>query len=932
MNINRHISSKLFQRRKLSKIRPVRSHFATSKWGDTNVNINKFRVSIPIFLIFVFLLTCFAGAALCPDVAKAELVFSCSAENDLYRIMTSTGEKYPRFSDPLKAVEAASPGSGVLILADQYPKTPTPISAEVYEKAKQNKLRVYVEYPSQVPGVTVDKPRAPHWERTVVASDAFMPDLEKLRILQLHDCHVLPIKADSASLKPADLVLARVAGYDTAVYGLSEESTPMLLHHGEDEILIATSKLSQFVTARYGPASAWTPIWNHILAWLSPSEKIELPVWTPSVRPSFAKNEKLPADAEHQSLQRGLEWFRGFLLNEPWDEYNKRQTGPQIGVSIAAPEKEESEPTGDGRFGILEGHISKIRLDGSQPLRNLLRGDCNTESAMALALGALSEKKDDYAKIAENLMDYVYVNSDMYQGPPNKPSDGFYGLLGWHTGGVGPNVYWGNDGSKSLVSTMVAGAALKSDRWNDALVAGILGNFRTAGPEGFRAGSPLRKEALTKVGWERYAHRRSITPWPQREGWAWACYLWLYDKTGYEPLLTQARKALRLTMENYPKYWRCSLHEMQMERGRILLPLAWLVRVDDTPEHRRWLYRIIDDMVARMDESGGIQEEMIATSLTSNKDYGTCEVSILHRDGDLCVDVFYSMAPAFLGMHEAAAATGDKRLSELSDRMAKFLIRVQAKSEDHPDLDGGWFRTFNYKSWEYWGANGDHGWGAWCTETGWLQSHVVATMAARRLGTSLWDLTHDSKVDEIFARYRREMEIDKAVQIWASTPPMDCQHIGLGRVPYLSQAPDHRHPGKGAQGLVDAQLGSPTKIDSRWCGFRGIPFEATVNMDEVTLVRYIGGHFLNDVANGIYFPTRIEVSAFKDGEFHVVGTLDIDPATSDKTSTAKEFGVHLTDCMTNQIRLRAVGRKVLPENHPAAGRPAWLFVDEVIVH
>ena len=47
----------------------------------------------------------------------------------------------------------------------------------------------------------------------------------------------------------------------------------------------------------------------------------------------------------------------------------------------------------------------------------------------------------------------------------------------------------------------------------------------------------------------------------------WACYLWLYDKTKYEPLLVQARTAITETMKRYPDEWSYALHEMQMERG-----------------------------------------------------------------------------------------------------------------------------------------------------------------------------------------------------------------------------------------------------------------------------------------------------------------------------------------------------------------------------
>ncbi|MCO5238688.1 MAG: hypothetical protein M9904_01410 [Chitinophagaceae bacterium] len=860
-----------------------------------------------------------------------KLYFSCAEDNDLYLLM---GKEHPRFIDPEEAVDHAPEGAGVLILADGYPKTTTNINSVVYEKARAKDLRLYVEYPSELPGMKFGEPKKGEvWERPVVSTEVFEPGLSKLRILQISDCHILPIASYGDSLKPADLVLARIAGYNKAVYGLPDTTTPLLVQAGDKNILLATTKLSQFVTARYGPSYAWTPIWNHIFAWLSPSNKIILPEWTPTVRPSYTREEKLPKDSEQNALTRGLTWYNGFLLNEPWIEKSDRFGWKEIAKNPIVPHKNLNEPHGDGRYGILEGHLSYINGDGSQPMRNLPRGDCNAESAMAYALGSLTENNAKYAEVATNLLGYVYETSGMFQGPPNEPKDAWYGLLGWYEGGgrfapKGAEVFPGNDGAKSLVATMVVSAALKTDRWDEFLLSGILGSFRTAGPEGFRNGGGFSKDELKEKGWEYFAGNRMIMPWPQREAWAWANYLWLYDKTRYEPLLVQARKALQVTMENYPKKWLVALNEMQMERARILLPLAWLVRVDDTPEHRGWLYRIIDDMMDRMDASGAIQEELITTSLTANKDYGGSETSIVQRDGDPCVDVFYSMAPAFLGIHEAVAATGDLRLARFEERMAEFLIRIQARSEGHEDLDGGWFRAFDYVNWEYWGANGDTGWGAWSTETGWLQSHVVATLAVRKLGTSLWDFTSQSKVAGHFPRFRKEMEIDKAVKIWMGSPPLDFPHIGMGMIPELSYGPHQPYPGKGPESLVDGLFGSPAKIDSRWRGFRDVPFEATVKIRTNSLVHYIGARFLNDASRGIYFPERLEVSVFQDGDWHKVAELQIDQPADEKNPTAEILGIELPDYAREQIRFRAIGPKISKNDHS----PVWMLVDELITH
>jgi len=66
---------------------------------------------------------------------------------------------------------------------------------------------------------------------------------------------------------------------------------------------------------------------------------------------------------------------------------------------------------------------------------------------------------------------------------------------------------------------------------------------------------------------------------------------------------------------------------------------------------------------------------------------------------------------------------------------------AQIRSETHPELDGGWFRAFDLKRWEYWASNTDAGWGAWSIESGWSQSWITTVLALRQLNTSLWDIT-----------------------------------------------------------------------------------------------------------------------------------------------------------------------------------------------
>ena len=84
-----------------------------------------------------------------------------------------------------------------------------------------------------------------------------------------------------------------------------------------------------------------------------------------------------------------------------------------------------------------------------------------------------------------------------------------------------------------------------------------------------------------------------------------------------------------------------------------------------------------------------------------------------------------------LGLHEAAAATGNSTIKREEDRLADFIIRQQARSTERPELDGAWMRAFDYSKWENWASDGDIGWGAWSVESGWTQVQLWQYVTVR---------------------------------------------------------------------------------------------------------------------------------------------------------------------------------------------------------
>ena len=160
---------------------------------------------------------------------------------------------------------------------------------------------------------------------------------------------------------------------------------------------------------------------------------------------------------------------------------------------------------------------------------------------------------------------------------------------------------------------------------------------------------------------------------------------------------------------------------------------------------------------------GGIREELGDESKSSfghspsNEAYGSTEASLIFDNGDPVADMLYTTNFAFVGLCEAAKATNDSTYVKAVNQMRDFLIRIQVKSDKFRNVDGAWFRAFNYQDWNYWAANADAGWGAWSTLTGWIQSWIVGTQFLMEKNTSLWELSNRKDISKTANKVIEEM-------------------------------------------------------------------------------------------------------------------------------------------------------------------------------
>jgi hypothetical protein len=617
---------------------------------------------------------------------------------------------------------------------------------------------VFLEYPVTVPGLKILPPRPTTWERVIVASERFAPDLPKLRILAAHDCHYAPVEG----VPKPDLVVARVAGYDRAIFGIPEKgAAPILFELPEHNLVVATTKLSGFVNGRYAPVRDWETLWKHILTRLAPNQTFHLNV-RPVVESAASATARLPRNFQHKTFSEAAHWFaNSHLLVHPSEKQRVYQA-LAAGAETIPPALLDA-PQGDGSLGMMEGYASGILYDGAQLRRLPLRADCNAESAMVLALDGLINRRNRSAIIASNLLDFVYFNSGMCQGVRADPHHPAFGLIGW--GDIAPAwlvANYGDDDARTMLGTAVVSACLNNHRWDERLMRALLANFRTTGKLGFR-GDRIDLPALEQNGWKMYHRAETVDYSPHFESYLWACYLWAYHQTGFRPFLDRSRTAISMTMEVYPDQWRW---QDNLERAHMLLCLAWLVRVEDTAEHRGWLSKVAGDLLADQQPSGVIHERLGAVHgghyrvPMRNEDYGTGETPLLQENGDPVSDQLYTTGFALLGLHEAVGATGDEKLKCAEDKLAEFLCRIQTRSKKFPYLNGTWFRAFDDRRWEAWASSADTGWGAWSIESGWGQAWIAAVLGLREKHTTVWEFTAGSRIRDYFEQAKAQLEID----------------------------------------------------------------------------------------------------------------------------------------------------------------------------
>ena len=133
----------------------------------------------------------------------------------------------------------------------------------------------------------------------------------------------------------------------------------------------------------------------------------------------------------------------------------------------------------------------------------------------------------------------------------------------------------------------------------------------------------------------------------------------------------------------------------------------------------------------------------------------------------------------------------------------------------------------------------------------------------------------------------------------------------------------------GPEGLIDGRRGGVNWRTGGWQGYQDTDFEAVVDLRSVRKLSLLGAGFCQDARSWIWMPREVSFAVSEDG-------VAYKEVANVKTPVAeRDMQVQVWDCevpvnvKARYVRVHAVNIGTIPEWHPGAGYPGFIFVDEL---
>jgi hexosaminidase len=231
-------------------------------------------------------------------------------------------------------------------------------------------------------------------------------------------------------------------------------------------------------------------------------------------------------------------------------------------------------------------------------------------------------------------------------------------------------------------------------------------------------------------------------------------------------------------------------------------------------------------------------------------------------------------------------------------------------------------------------------------QTPFFEKNTTATCVFALEGAAIHYTLDGTTPTHASPRYRRPVRIQKSAVLKAiafhpdylDSEVSSASFVRVAAIPAAQIAfdmpPSPQYPGHGAATLTDHQKGGLDVHDGKWLGFEGTQAGVTMHFDKPFQPASLTLSALVSTGSWIFPPRSVEVLGSLDGSaYFPVGHRQFDAGgdSAHPTDGQNFYTLPLEPKMIRHIKVVVHPYGNLPAWHPGAGKPAWLFLDEIIV-
>jgi hexosaminidase len=156
-------------------------------------------------------------------------------------------------------------------------------------------------------------------------------------------------------------------------------------------------------------------------------------------------------------------------------------------------------------------------------------------------------------------------------------------------------------------------------------------------------------------------------------------------------------------------------------------------------------------------------------------------------------------------------------------------------------------------------------------------------------------------------------------------------NLAYGKPVTLLTKHSEKYPAGGAQALTDG-IHAAGDYHCNWLGFEAEHVDAVIDLGKDTTFSSVTTNFYQEIYSWTWLPLNVSLSVSSNGkDYTPAGSIACTVPETQGGVFKKEFRFDGPARSARYIRLTAQSRLTCPGWHIGAGKPCWLFIDEIVV-